>query len=135
MSSPGLSSCSRRCSGVGMESVVSGQKSVVSGQWSDGACGLWVTSTAYCLTQISPCNREHRHVFFCSPWPPLLNSKGSARHGDASMPQIGRRERTRTAPTGETGREGMTLPALRVRYYRRMKPQRVYAFEVGWKKG
>lgn len=48
------------------------------------------------------------------------------------MPEAATKGKSRSAAKGEGGRSEPTLPALRVRYYRRMKPQRVYRFEVSW---
>lgn len=49
------------------------------------------------------------------------------------MAEAATRGKTKTKP--ESTRSAPTLPALRVRYYRRMRPQRVYSVEVNWQKG
>jgi hypothetical protein len=48
------------------------------------------------------------------------------------MPETATRGKAR--PGAGEGRSEATLPALRVRYYRQMKPQRVYTVEVSWQK-
>jgi hypothetical protein len=49
------------------------------------------------------------------------------------MPDIASKEKPHAASRDEERREA-TLPAMRVRYYRQMKPQRVYTVDVGWQK-
>jgi hypothetical protein len=48
------------------------------------------------------------------------------------MPESGAKAKTETASLREEEHLPTSLPPLRVRYYRQMKPQRVYIAEVSW---